>query len=698
MKVLSRRTVHSALPAAVVLLLIAPGAQALEYNFNARLWAGPVTTNGEGQDQVDQRYSLGLQQAVSPYLTLLGGYRYTDFRNEFGDGSRFFRTTKQPELGLLYDRANFSGRFLAYDREIRTTFEQQNLDIRSYSANLEWFPSWGPRFILQARDDRNTADSATFGRDTEYEFVEAGAIWDSTKWSLRASISADATESLLTGLNVQNEALELRGSYVDDWWNDRWFFAFDGRFRRVRQVQEIPVGQPIAQPVPLTEGLFSIDVSPEIGDLQISPALIDGDLQTPVAPPIDIGGASTFRNIGVNLGVTRPITELEITVDRPSGPGVLWEVYHSSDNLNWFRVGQAVSLWDAGFLHYRIQFPETTDRYFKAVNVSANPAQDVLVTEIRALVDAQGLESGEGTGNEYWLSLRNTFLLHERVELDLLGNAQRNISLAFGQSGRGRETYDYGGQLRFELLRTLQLRFDYRLTNYEEPQEPVLVRDQVWSGATLEWRPLQTVRVEMIATQRTESEEGETLRDQESLILRARTEILPRLDLTSSWSYNVIDDPFAGYQQVNRQWLETLSAQPYRNLRLTGRFSYTSYDSTGVVAITQRTVAGLTVFWQMFPYLNLGADGSYSTDNLQDNSTQRYSLGWTPGRKLFANITYYENRSSEGRATTTSSATLNYRMNRALTLWASANQTRTGLADLQTTETTSYRFGINVIF
>ena len=54
---------------------------------------------------------------------------------------------------------------------------------------------------------------------------------------------------------------------------------------------------------------------------------------------------------------------------------MLWQVYHSSDNLNWFRVEQVVSFWDAGFLHYRIQFPETTDRYFKAVNVTANPAE-----------------------------------------------------------------------------------------------------------------------------------------------------------------------------------------------------------------------------------------------------------------------------------------------------------------------------------
>ena len=111
MKVLLRRTAQSAFPAVLVLFLIAPAARALEYHFNARLWAGPVTTSGEGQDQVDQRYSLGLQQAVTPYLTLLGGYRYTDFRNEFEDGARFFRTTKQPDVGLLYRRPTFSGRW-----------------------------------------------------------------------------------------------------------------------------------------------------------------------------------------------------------------------------------------------------------------------------------------------------------------------------------------------------------------------------------------------------------------------------------------------------------------------------------------------------------------------------------------------------------------------------------------------------------
>ena len=74
-----------------------------------------------------------------------------------------------------------------------------------------------------------------------------------------------------------------------------------------------------------------------------SPTLIDGELAVPAAGPIAIGGANTFRNVGLDLGVTQPVSRLEISVDTVSDPGLVWRVFRSRDNLVWDEVDGVLS-------------------------------------------------------------------------------------------------------------------------------------------------------------------------------------------------------------------------------------------------------------------------------------------------------------------------------------------------------------------
>ncbi len=91
------------------------------------------------------------------------------------------------------------------------------------------------------------------------------------------------------------------------------------RYADVRQTQEAATGAAVALPVPVAQGLFAIDATPSLGELEPTSAFIDGDTTSPAAPGIEIGGANTFRNIGVDLGISRPVSELEISVQGPSG-------------------------------------------------------------------------------------------------------------------------------------------------------------------------------------------------------------------------------------------------------------------------------------------------------------------------------------------------------------------------------------------
>lgn len=672
-------------------------SNAIDLGGTARLWTGPFESNGVRQSQTDQRYTLRLSQALSPWLALEAGFRYTDYSTNFDVGPSLFRSSKEPYLALRYERPVLSARIAALNREIRSSNQTQNLDIRNYLGAMEWRPSWGPIFQLHLEDNLNTADPAVFGRETQARRGDLNILWNRTRWNLAYRFSLSSIDNKITEFRLDDSTHQIRLNFTDYWFRDRWLFSVDGRYAFLEQTVENPTGVSTTQPVPITQGMSSVDTSPETGELAPTPGLIDGDFETPVAPPIDIGGANTFRNLGANLGITRPVTQLEISVDRASSPLLLWEVYVSPDNLNWFPISGATSTWDGGFLRYRIQFPEIETRFIKAVNVSTNGVEDVLVTELRVLVDQGVIDTQSGSTDEYWLNLLNIVQLHRRVELTLISNTRRDAVLRLDGASPGRDTQDYGAKLRFQLLDTLELRLDYRLTELDEALDE-LQRDTEFGGIALEWRPLQTVDVILSADTREESTNSETIQINDSLLLRARTDLLPGLSLVTDLLHSELQDPILGYDQTTNMWRESLIASPWRTLNIIGNLSYAVFDSTGVVSITHRTIAELGGTWTPNPAISITAFFGWNQDNLYSTLTQRYGLTWSPGKKFSLGLAYRDIETPGARRTSSATGTANYRLNPWVRLWANASQTSSEQSVLDSTETRSARVGLRVIF
>ena len=124
-----------------------------------------TTASGFQSDLLEQQYTLGLLQPLTPYLTVRLGYQYFDLQTTFQDGTTFTRSTSQPLVELLYNRDRLSGRVSLYQLSVVSSAEAENLDRRSLAANLSWRPSSGPGFNVNFRDDRNVADVSVFGRD-----------------------------------------------------------------------------------------------------------------------------------------------------------------------------------------------------------------------------------------------------------------------------------------------------------------------------------------------------------------------------------------------------------------------------------------------------------------------------------------------------------------------------------------------------
>lgn len=681
---------------------------ATEIHGSARVYGGPTENSGTEADQVDQKYNLNLVQALGPYLSLRFNYRYSDFRSSGEDVPTFERESMEPRFELLYRRPTFTGLLSYQDRRTRGA---QDFDLTAFTTQLNWRPSRGPELSLQIRDETNAADVDIFGRDVDSNSVDFEASYDRTFWGARYTFRSSELENAASGFRLQEERHQVRLRYAQRFFDDKLSFSADTWVSRLDQTEE-GIGDP-AEPVPMREGLFAVDTTPEVGELDVRPELIDGDLREPVSGEAVIGGANTFRNFGVDLGFTRQVSRLVLYVDAPSSADLFWDVYRSADNESWERIDGVVAEFDSALLRYTLRFPETTDRYFKAVNVSVNTMNDVSVTELRPLIDVESLTRRDARSTTYRASLNAVYRPNERVRASLsfgLGNDE-DLASRLGEGGvlsRDLEEVSLAALVRVGLREDLDLRVGYRFNDVEEKQAPVLKREEDTVFASLDYDPLPTVDATFTVSRRDEHDGGLLLRSADTFRLRAGTVLLPSLELVTEVTYSDIEDPFAGFTQSIWRWRETLQGAPTRKLMFWATFGQSYYDSTGTVAIDRRSRFDLRTTWTATPFLSFTGDWSYGDDDRQSTLAQRYSVFWAPGPKLSATFSYQDTESEDlrddsafvgpMRDITSLGASINYRLNPRFVPYANFSRSRFDQAGAQETENTSLRFGFNLFF
>ena len=245
----------------------------------------------------------------------------------------------------------------------------------------------GPAFRLHLPRREKPRRRRPVGRDNNSQYF-TGEIFYNRQWGSVATSTSGAiwTARPPASTRIQNRH-EVRANVAKPLLDNRVRLNFSTSWPG-STAQPTRAGTGIVEIVPARQGLFVVDTTPEIGELDPAPDLINGDFETPAAPGIEIGGANTFRNIGLDLGLTTQVTRLEITRGHHLRP--------ERDLAGLPQPGQpGLDRGSAARSPYSTRsscatpfvFPETTDRYFKAVNVSANAVPQVLVTEVRALLD-----------------------------------------------------------------------------------------------------------------------------------------------------------------------------------------------------------------------------------------------------------------------------------------------------------------------
>lgn len=687
---------------ALIALLAGPAAGltavAGEVSGSARLSAGSTDSTGVEEDQVDQRYTVNFDQPVTSYLRFGLSYRHTSFRSLSDEVADFDRSSDEPGASIAYSRANIGATVSYHERRTRGSGPTDEFELTSLLANLTWRPDRGPTYALRYRDESNVADVGVFGRDVQSRFLNFDALYQAGRWQTRYGYETAEIENNTNSFGFDQSQHRLEFLYDDRFWDDRVFVSTDARVARIEQDETVTTGTVLAEPVPAIAGLYAVDTTPEIGPLDPAFGLIDGDQTTPASPLIDIGAGNTFRNIGLDLGVTRRLSRVEIAVDGISDPGLVWDVWGSTDNLIWTVVPGVMTGWDGALLRYTLSFPESTQRYVKAVNISVNSQATVLVTELRALLDVDQLGRSGRASTTYRVNGNLTFLPNERVRGRFSLGLANEQSLALGISTREYNEVSYNAQVGVDLRDDVELRIGYRFVHFVEELEPRLVRDEMEYSAALDWTPLPTADASFIVSRRDERDAAMLIRSTDTIRLRSRLQIYEDLSVVSEVVYSDSEDPFAGFRQSAWRWLEIVEARPTTNWSLGATMNLSWFDSSGVVTLNRRSTLGVFTQWRPTTFVTILGDWSISDDDERRSYSDRYTLSWSPGRKINASLSLQRYDSDDLRDTRSATASVNYRVNAKLQLFATLLRSRFEQTGIPLTEIDSYRFGLSVFF
>jgi len=679
--------------------LVAVPARGADFSGSAQVATTATDNRGVNSDLLEQQYNLTLVQPLTPYLRLRVGYQYFDLGNSFADGTTFTRRTRRPFAELLYSRPRLSGRLTLYQFTAANTLEAENFDRRSVAGNLSWRPYRGPGFTVNFRKDKNVVDVSAFGRDTTSSLLELTTFYSRTIWSASYTFGRTAIDSPENAFESDQRRHEVRATIQKSLWADRFTLGASGRLSRLDRSSFTGQDTELADPIPSAAGLFAVDTNPDIGELDPAPGLVDGIVHVPAAPPIDIGGASIFRNIGLDLGVTRPVTRLEIAVDTTSGPSVTWQVYHSRDNLIWEPVPGVTSSFDLALLRYRLRFPSLEDRYFKAVNVSTNPVPNVLVTEIRALVDVDSTSRVEDLrGDVYRADVIATFHPWERVHGSVGAGLSTDETTAGGLVRRDYRDTNARALLTVALARDLDLNLGYRYNDSEDRRDPALLRTVTQYTAGLGYRPLPTVDAVLQGSVRDESREGTLLQSLRSIRLAVSGQILPDLRYVTDVDVARIEDPFAGRDRNSWSWRHTLEMRPVPSLSLNGSFTFSRNESLSGESLLDRKQYRVWTTWNASSYLTLTGTLWYNDDGGENSLNQSYALSYAPGDRLTISATYQGYEAFGGVATATDSLSATYRLFTRFILFANLSRSRSADGDEESTRISNLRLGLLLSF
>lgn len=622
-------------PVAILLLLLLFPQPSLALPSSLSGTARLVGVNSDGQttetQSINQEYTLRWARVMAASVRVHAGLRYHRYGADLGEGNQIWREELQPDALLSWQRSwltlssNYQYRkSISNDHSTDLIRDRLGFNARSHAFGypvtnfgVEFNQSYN-RLDRHAHDNRRTR---VYG-NTSYTFGRADLYY-----SADLSYSRNRAANLKT---VEGRHL-VRWNQSADIVKDRWRLASTYYFDFRSQGQTALGSDTALRALEPAAGFYAQDPSPELGELESLPGLIDGNYEEATVPAIDIGQGTIDQNVGLDLGYARDVVAFYIYTDQSSGSALRWTLYISSDNVTWQPLTAIVpGVYNSAAFRYELAFDPVKTRYIKAVNGGTNDVLAVHVTEVEAyeritldkkLTRSRTIHRVDMTSSidfsEHWQTTFSTNLRFEpkssfesennRADLGLI--VHHTISERLSQTLRGQVDWD-----RYQLTHTTH-------------------RDRSLDYS-LAYKPLKTAGGTFSAQTRFSSEDGLAIQESNTISAQGFVQLLPELKFTSEGGYARSNALLAGRQFTTWTARFATESRLIRSFELSLSTLYQNTREAGSRSLIIRKRYTADGTYHVSASLWVRSSLSLSYDNDRRYMIQDYGLNWLVSRKL----------------------------------------------------------------
>ncbi len=621
-----------------------------------------------------ERFTLNVNYNLFPKLNLNAGGSFEDTLTDPVNTDTIPRTELtriRPYVFLTLRDPLYTGA-LGYDlREDTTRTSGQPkiaLTQENYTASFDWRPEGLP-WTKVAYTRTNTHDGDRTVLDTEKDYVYLKSQYRHQGLDLSYVGTYTDTRDKILNLDTTEVSNEGRLAYATTLFNGRTSINTDNRVN----VTTLDTTQPQLTVFALA-GLSALSDTPATVTLDPNPALIDGNLTVSAGVNIGLpvlGGDTRRRNLGLDFLVPQRLSRLLVwvnigvnaTLPATISDSYLWEVYTSTDNVNWtlYQAGRPAPF--GPFLNrFEITFPSVTTRYIKVVTrpLSAaviippgflNPDQ-IFVTELEAQFDQPVQEISRSTTRtfqNYTLDVKTRLLNGPALYYDF-------NSYYIDSSPDGQRQYNISNGLFFNhsfnpiLSTSANASVEYGAQGDD-------TRVALLYYASLLANPLRTLSQSLVFSGNNQTVGGLTNRSN-AVMLYNTARLYKGIDANLNLGVTLTSEEQSGDGSIDRRRIYVnpgVNITPHPSFVLTvyylGAQTHTS-GSPGTPADVTDNRLDLGASWTPFRSLFLSASVNVAAETGQETSVQQnYGLNWTPfpdGQlqfSFFYNENYYPERS-----------------------------------------------------
>lgn len=681
---------------AAVLLLVACTSQSawgLPESLSGSIQVNGVDGENDGRHQstLNQRYSLHWSKHLVPYLTARASVSYDRFGTDSDLSGSSWRQQVQPvaELGWSHPLFSATG---AYRRRESTSQDRATSLVRnSIGVSFRTRVSRYPILSLRFDNDETYNKENRQDRDTRERRIQAGLSYNVSDHSFFYNFTNRDDDIRSSGLGINESTHLFRWDQTTRLFHEKLRLTTGYNFSHRRQTAESTAGTTAFRPIAVVSALQDRDASPDFGALDSLRTLADGNTTDPALPFVDIGQDVTDQNIGVDFGFARDVEGLYIYTDRPSGSGVTWTVYLSSDNLTWDPMAASPrAVFNTSFSRYEILFDVVSTRYIKAVSGGLNSELTVYVTEIEAIETEPGTAENTRTQSTHQASAAASYQMtdHLGTTVDLHYRGEPS-----GDFSDRRDQFFYGTSVRYTPSSVFSQTASYQASREEfSAGESRLSTHSVTYAATV--TPLQTLEFTLSAVSRFNYENDLKQLETNGALLRTTGEVFRNLRVTIDAGVTRTNQPQDRLRFDSYTCQTSVDAGITRSLDALVTYLYQDNREVGGTTLRVRRQVTANANYRLTRSILLRATVTRNEDDAREYTYQEYSGVWRLSSRLSFSALASINESAGDVRSQRDNLLLNYKVSNRTSLSFSYSDTETGTG----TETHSIQVGLRTGF